>query len=161
MEKLTIEQYEFIKELSEKVPSHYTLKDIINMNDLNPYITDKVSIENVEFHIEGVLKYAYECTGEIREFDGTIKDIIYELVGDDIFNRYGDADTKMVKVKDIWSKSEIKELAMFFLGDREETHLDDVTATANRIVTIEELINYIRELDVVEDFTYKETVLEY
>lgn len=161
MQKLTVEQWQLIEELNEKLPSHYTLQDILNRNDLNPHTEGTIPIESVEFNIEGILKYAYECTGETMEFKGTIKETMCELVGEDVFNNDEDEDIEMVKIKNIWSKHEIRELAKFFLGERSETHLDEVTATANREVTIEEIINYIRDLDVMSDFKYRQTILEY
>lgn len=160
MQKLTVEQWQLIEELSEKLPDHYTLQDVLNRDDLNPHTKGVIPIESVEFNICGILQYAYELTGETKEIGGTIKDIIYELADEDIFNEY-EEDVEMVKIKDIWSKKEIKELAKFFLGERDETHLDEVKATASRDVTLTEIINYIRELEVINGFKYEETVLDY
>lgn len=164
MQKITVEQWEFLKKLSKELPSHYTLKDVLNRDDLNPHKKELVPIEDVEFTISGILQYAYECTGEKQEYRGTIKEIITDLVtGDDMFNSENDESLseQMVKIKDIWSEEDINELAKFFLGKRDETHLDKVKATSNREVSLNEIADYIRELDVINDFEYKHTLLQF
>ena len=162
MKRLTAEQWELLESLAKELPRHYTLCDVLKRVDLNPKFKDtQVKLVSVQFHIEGILECAYECTGDIQKYDGTIKEIISDIIYKDVFNNAKIENIEMAKIKDIWDKKDIEELAKFFLGTREETHLREVTATSNSEVTFEEIVNYIRELDVISDFKYRTTVLSF
>lgn len=161
MKKLTTEQYELIKKLCEDLGDNTTLGDILNRVDLNPYITEEVTLDHVVFEIKGILQYAYECTGEIKEYKGTIKEIIEnEITCRNVFESENNS-SNMIKLKDLWDNDEIIEFASFFLGYRDEPHLDIISAKANKEVSRQEIVDYLGELKVANDFTYSETVLEY
>lgn len=170
MDRFTIKEFEFLRKLKKEFPSDYTIEDILKRDDLNPYKESEpqIPIEEVEFEISGILKYAYECTGDTYTYSGTIKDIIVELINDDAYETLleeienGEAkEGTFAKIKDLWTENEIKQLAEFFLGKRDDPSLDEVKAVSNRKVTLDEIIECIKEIDMLINFYYEDTIVRW
>lgn len=167
MEKFTIKEFEFLRKLAKEFPSNYTIEDILARDDLSPYTGEvNIPIGEVQFSISGIIKDGYESSGNTRVYSGTIKEIIKDLINDEDFEdmlkeiEVGTADKKAYsKVKDEWTKEEIKSLANFFLGKRKDEQFDDVKSITNREVTQKEIIEYIEEIELPNDFGYNDTVL--
>lgn len=139
-------QVKLIKQLIDKYGGDITLSELLKIKDNTP-------INNVQFNLSGVYKYAYEMTGEHFNISGTIQNIIWHNFG-------GEITTESVKTPlvDILDDEEIQELALFFIGEREETHRDFTNVSQSREVTVEEIEEYLKTLYVNENFDYNDTI---
>ena len=139
-------QVKLIKQLIDKYGGDITLSELLKIKDNTP-------INNVQFNLSGVYRYAYEMTGEHFNIIGTIQNIIWHNFG-------GEVTTESVKTPlvDILDDEEIQELALFFIGEREETHRDFTNVSQSREVTVEEIEEYLKTLYVNENFDYNDTI---
>lgn len=158
---MTQKQYEFLQKLAKDLGSDITLGEILERTDLKPEAKPLVPIEKVKFNISGILQYAYECTGEKQSWSGTIIDVLEDLTSWTYFDADEMKKTGTAKMGEILTDKEINDLADFFFGNRYEKHLDYIEARANRKVTKDEVVEYLKRLDVRKDFKYKDTVIEY
>lgn len=144
---LSVEQQRIIKKLAIKYGEHITLGELLK-------IEDKTPIEEVKFNITGIYVYAYECTGDKGEWSGTIRDILTK------FN-WKVFKSPEVKVSELISDEELTELSKFFLGKRKDRCLSNVKVDISRKVTLEEIRDYIGNLEVNKEFRYESTKIEF
>ena len=152
--KMNTKQLQIINELAKKYGENITLKELLAMKD-------KTDIADVEFNIKGHYIDAYECTGDIVEYKGTIKEILINLAGWYCIIHPKNTDyTEGTPLKDMISAEELNELAKFYFGARKADNQLEVTEViSSRGVTHEEVMEYLSTIEVTEDFEYCDTII--
>ena len=138
-----------IRKLIKKYGKDTSLGEVLKLEN-------NINIENVNFKLLGVYKYAYEMTGESFSIEGTIKDIIWYDFGGEVMK-----DSVKTPLVEAITKENLHELALFFIGQRDEGHRDFINVSSSRKVTVEEVEAYLKTLYVNEDFEYKDTIEEF
>jgi len=145
---LSTQQRKMIENIAKEYGNDIKLGELLAIKDNTP-------IENVIFSITGTYVYAYESTGNHRTWTGTIKEILKELDSWRMF------DNPEAKISELIEEDELTELAKFFLGERNDRCLDYVTVDNSREVTLEEVRDYIGNLEVWSDFNYETTCIDF
>lgn len=146
---LNVTQRELVKELAEKYGEDITLKQLLE-------IKEEIPIEDVEFDIRYVITDGTECAGDEIEYKGTIKKILSGCLTWTLFKGYDNKPhTETDKIKNLFTEAEIDRLSRFIacgeVGNRQRLS----RFNASREVTLEEVKEYISNLDVRAEEDYE------
>ena len=145
---MTTSERDLLMKLAEEFGEEKTLKELLSMNDNTP-------IEEVKMYLQGVYKCAYELTGEVRDWSGTIKDIIIELYDGDPFE--GD----LVELGTLLTEEQLNDFTSLFFGNRRERCVDYIKVTHSRDITTDEVKEYLRTLRVSNTFYYDYAFIDF
>ena len=145
---LDIQQRELVGEIAKKYGENITLKQLLE-------IKEDIPIEKVKFNIRCIITDGYECTGDEAEYEGTIKDILSDNLTWTLFEGEDGQELKTDKFKNLFTEEEIDRLSNFIacgkVGNRQRLY----KFNASREVTLEEVKEYIGNLDVRAKEEYK------
>lgn len=148
---MTTEEIKVVKKLAKEFGADKTLKELLKMKDNTP-------IEDVKITLVGVYRYAYELTGEIRTWCGTIKDIIAEF-----YDEYIDDEdsSDLVRLDTLLTEEQLEDFTKLFFGERNDRCVDYIRVTHSREITHKEVKEYLSSILVSKDFDYMDTFKDF